>query len=63
MSEHQCRESKTCCCSLTALEPSDDCPQHGAGPWPPRCAICGRFLPRSVRELAFNDEALKQSVG
>ena len=47
MSEpHECRESKTCMCSLTALEPDESCPVHGVGEWPPRCGICGRFLKR-----------------
>ena len=48
--QHYCRESDTCCCSLTALEPDEDCPIHGSGPWPPRCVECGRFMPGSVRE-------------
>lgn len=47
--EHICKESKTCCYSL-ALEPAENCPQHGAGEWPPRCGICGKFLPWSIRE-------------
>jgi hypothetical protein len=44
---HQCRESRVCCCSLTALEPDEDCPIHSSGPWPPRCCICGRFITRT----------------
>ena len=47
MSEpHECRESKTCMCSLTALEPNESCPVHGWGEYPPRCCECGRFLKR-----------------
>lgn len=41
---HVCRESKTCTCSLLALEPEESCPQHGVGEWPPRCVVCGRFM-------------------
>jgi hypothetical protein len=41
---HVCRESKTCTCYQLALEPDESCPQHGAGEWPPRCAICGHFM-------------------
>lgn len=44
---HVCRESKTCTCYLLALEPDESCPQHGAGEWPLRCGICGRFLKRT----------------
>jgi hypothetical protein len=46
---HVCAESRDCCCSTTALEPNEDCPRHGAGPWPIRCGECGKFLPWSVR--------------
>jgi len=41
---HICHESKTCVCDILALEPDESCPQHGMGEWPPRCAVCGRFL-------------------
>src|SRR3972149_5732025 len=40
---HECKQDRTCCCYPLALEPNDDCPQHG---YPiPRCA-CGRFIAR-----------------
>lgn len=42
--KHICQESKSCCCSLQALEPDEDCPVHSAGPWPPRCGQCGKFI-------------------
>jgi hypothetical protein len=43
---HVCRRSRTCRCSMQALEPAPDCPIHGDGPeWPPRCETCGKFLP------------------
>lgn len=46
---HVCREMDWCCCSVSALEPSEECPIHtGTGPWPPRCATCGRFMLRAV---------------
>jgi len=44
--EHECRESQTCTCYQLALEPDESCPQHGAGEWPPRCEVCGRFIKR-----------------
>lgn len=46
MKPHVCQESKTCCCSVVGIEPDEECPMHGAGPWPPRCDICGRFMKR-----------------
>lgn len=42
LDKHICKEDKTCCCSLTALEPDEDCPVHG-WPYPSRCR-CGRFV-------------------
>ena len=47
MAEHKCRESVACTCDTMAMEPDEECPQHGLGPWPPRCVECGRFLPWS----------------
>jgi hypothetical protein len=41
--KHKCQEGRSCCCSITALEPDDDCPLHGY-PFPPRCEICGRYM-------------------
>lgn len=58
--EHECRESRTCTCYKLALEPDDSCPVHGAGPWPPRCEICGRFLPWEVRRQ--EEERLMQET-
>lgn len=46
MKEHECKESKLCSCSMTALEPDEECPVHGAGEWPPRCCVCGRYIKR-----------------
>lgn len=44
---HQCRPEppdRSCCCSVIALEPDDDCPVHGYPyPTPPRCR-CGKFV-------------------
>jgi hypothetical protein len=51
---HYCEESKTCTCSMLADEPNETCPAHGAGSWPPRCGICGRFM--SWKEIAFQRE-------
>jgi len=44
--KHICHEGKTCTCSSYALEPNEECPEHGAGLYPKRCEICGRFLKR-----------------
>lgn len=41
---HVCRESRSCVCSIQALEPDEECPVHGVGEWPPRCDVCGRFM-------------------
>jgi hypothetical protein len=46
MKPHICVESKTCVCGITADEPDEKCPVHGAGEWPPRCCICERFMKR-----------------
>ena len=48
---HVCRESKTCTCYQLALEPDESCPQHGAGEWPPRCAVCGHFMKWETRNV------------
>lgn len=41
---HTCRRPSACTCSIQALEPDEQCPVHGAGEWPPRCEVCGRFM-------------------
>lgn len=46
---HTCIEMDWCRCSSMGLEPNEDCPVHGSGGWPPRCAYCGRFMRRSQR--------------
>jgi hypothetical protein len=43
MRPHHCKRDRTCSCTLTSLEPDEECPVHGT-PWPPRCGTCGRFL-------------------
>lgn len=41
--EHECKPMEpTCCCSMIADEPSEDCPIHG-GAVINRCE-CGRFV-------------------
>ena len=42
---HKHRRPTACTCQITALEPNEACPIHGAGEWLPRCAECGRLLP------------------
>jgi hypothetical protein len=61
MKPHKHRESTTCCCWLQALEPNENCPVHGWGPWPPRCEECGQFLPWSFRpaEDAIDRQSLE----
>lgn len=39
MSTHTCKESDCCTCSMAALEPDEQCPVHGMGEYPPRCAV------------------------
>lgn len=43
--QHEHQISRTCMCSIQAYEPSEQCPQHGGGGWPPQCEICGQFMP------------------
>ena len=43
---HECAEDRICTCSVTALEPDEDCSVHGVGEYRPRCGKCGRFLKR-----------------
>lgn len=42
--KHECKRPSTCCCNTAGTEPSEDCPIHGCGEWPPRCEICGKFM-------------------
>lgn len=48
--EHKCYSANHCICSISALEPEDNCAIHGHGNWPPRCNECGKFLPRKAKE-------------
>ena len=43
---HHCRPPTGCTCYPLATEPSEACPIHGAGEYPPRCWRCGRYLKR-----------------
>lgn len=52
MKQHECKESETCTCYALASEPSENCPVHGCGDWPPRCETCGRFIKRN--EYVYN---------
>lgn len=52
MKPHECHEDNSCCCSMQALEPDEECPVHGFGEWPPRCGICGRFIKRTYEQLS-----------
>ena len=46
MAPHVCAEDRSWCrCDSAALEPSEECPVHSGGPWPPRCDTCGRLMP------------------
>jgi hypothetical protein len=46
--QHTCRQSRTCICSATALEPDEQCPIHGVD-HPPRCETCGRYVKAKSR--------------
>jgi len=46
--KHVCAPRRSCCCSVQALEPDEDCPIHGY-PYPPRCD-CGRFIKKNNNE-------------
>ncbi len=45
---HECQVGRSCTCSMTALEPAEDCPVHSGGGWP-RCERCGRMMKWSAR--------------
>lgn len=42
--QHACHEVDFCLCSIIGLEPAEACPIHGAGIFPPRCVVCGKFM-------------------
>lgn len=48
MSNHICKESRTCICYKLADAPDENCPMHGIV-WPPRCEECGRFMSWETR--------------
>ena len=54
MNEHTCKESKSCCCSIQAMEPDESCPAHGIGELP-RCDTCGKFVKRDKVENEYGD--------
>ena len=41
----ECKVIHYCRCSMLALEPNEDCPIHGCGPYTEKCGYCGRFMP------------------
>ena len=47
---HICQEQKWCDCRQDADEPNESCFIHGAGKYPPRCEICGRFMQRKEKK-------------
>lgn len=55
-SPHICQESRTCQCSIQALEPNENCPIHGCGEWPPRCEHCGRIMKRERDKEQGNEK-------
>lgn len=55
--KHECRKPTGCICSVVALEPDEDCPQHG-NPYPHRCEICGRFIERTKGACIMTNEAI-----
>jgi hypothetical protein len=56
---HICQESRSCSCSIQGLEPDEDCPLHGY-PWPPKCGICGRFLPWKQLDEEFRPKSCQR---
>lgn len=48
---HECRESTVCQCRMDADEPDERCPVHGAGMYPPKCAVCGRYMRPNRQEV------------
>lgn len=52
----ECHEIDYCTCDRSQLEPSKDCHIHGCGTWPPRCCICGKFLPHNIRNKTSCEE-------
>jgi hypothetical protein len=59
---HVCTRNVGCLCSISALEPNDDCPVHSGGEWPPRCQDCGRFMrwntPSDLRQFLPDGDLL-----
>jgi len=51
---HKCQRPTTCCCSVAGLEPSEECPIHSGGEWPPRCELCGQFMKWRGNETLSN---------
>jgi len=39
----KCELPSGCYCSISALEPDDDCPTHGHNPHN-KCQYCGKFM-------------------
>jgi hypothetical protein len=70
MTTHECHPPRSCCCSIQALEPDEQCPIHGHPTRFP-CVECGRFLGnpnriglmslRELRELQAVNRWLDQS--
>ena len=54
IAKHVCKKADWCICSISALEPNDNCPLHGH-PWPPKCAECGKFMPWPKVEEVCDD--------
>jgi hypothetical protein len=44
IAHHEHRRSSDCTCTMSALEPDDNCPVHTGGEWPPRCEVCGQYM-------------------
>ena len=63
--KHVCQEGATCTCSSQSLDPNEECPVHGAGLYPKRCYICGKFLKQpepaeQVTNWEYGEGGLKQ---
>ena len=51
MKEHVCKEIDWCDCDQMMDTPKETCIIHGCGDWPPRCAVCGRFMAIASRKI------------
>ncbi len=59
MKPHTCKRPNHCTCSLIGSEPDENCNVHGYGEWPPRCGICGKFMPYDIKIYQESEDTLQ----